>query len=102
MKTTKAMLMLCESLRPYVDHPETTISARIISELKETGSSFFEFALGMAKCHRDYFASIAPLREAQEIRLRQEVADSVQRQQEVEAADDITLDEYLQRYFQSC
>mgnify|MGYP001818736873 CR=1 FL=1 len=90
------------ALRPYVDHPETTMSARIISELKETGSSFFEFALGMAKCHRDYFASIAPLREAQEKRLRQEVADSVQRQQEVEAADDITLDEYLQRYFQSC
>ena len=90
------------ALRPYVDHPETTLSARIISELKETGSSFFEFALGMAKCHRDYFASIAPLREAQEKRLRQEVADSVRRQQEVEAADDITLDEYLQQYFQSC
>lgn len=90
------------SLRPYVDHPETTISARIINELEETGSSFFEFALGMARCHRDYFASIAPLRDEQETRLTQEVADSVRRQEEVEAADDITLDDYLQRYFQSC
>jgi len=88
-------------LRTHVDHPETTISARIINELEETGSSFFEFAQGMARCHRDYFASIAPLRESQESRLAQEAADSVRRQSEVEAADEISLDEYLQRYFKS-
>ena len=35
------------SLRPFVDHPEATISARIVNELEATGSSFFEFALGM-------------------------------------------------------
>jgi glutamate--cysteine ligase len=90
------------SLRGHVDHPESTISARIINELQATGSSFFEFALGMAKCHRDYFASIAPLRDVQVARFTQEAADSVQRQEEVEADDDITLEEYLQRYFQSC
>ncbi len=90
------------SLRPYVDHPESTISARIINELEATGSSYFEFALDMAKCHRDYFASITPLREAQKAHFMQEAADSVKRQQAIEAADDITLDDYLQRYFQSC
>ena len=79
-----------------------TLSARIINELEATDSSFFEFALGMAKCHRDYFASIAPLRDAQKTQLTQEAAESMQRQQEVEAADEISLDEYLQRYFQSC
>jgi gamma-glutamylcysteine synthetase len=56
----------------------------------------------MAKCHRDYFASIAPLRDAQKKQLTQEAAESVQRQKEVEAADEISLDEYLQRYFKSC
>ena len=90
------------SLTPCVDHPESTISARIIRELEETNSSFFEFAFGMARCHRDYFASIAPLRDDQERRLQQEAANSVQRQQDIEAADEISLDEYLQRYFQSC
>ncbi len=90
------------SLQPHVDHPEMTISARIINELEATDSSFFEFALGMAKCHRDYFASIAPLRDAQKIQLTQEAVESMQRQKEVEAADEISLDEYLQRYFQSC
>jgi len=90
------------SMFALVDNPESTLSARIVNELVETGSSFFEFAFGMAKCHRDYFASIAPLREEQETRLTAEVADSVQRQSDIEATDDISLDEYLQHYFSSC
>ena len=90
------------SMYSLVDAPELTLSARIVTELKETGSSFFEFAFGMARCHRDYFASIAPLREAQERQLTDEAADSEQRQKDVEAADEMSLDEYLQRYFKSC
>lgn len=90
------------ALRPHVERPETTLSARIIRELEDTGSSFFEFALGMAKCHRDYFASIAPLNAAQNARFVQEATESLQRQKDVEAADDISLDEYLQRYFKCC
>lgn len=85
-----------------IDDPDATLSARIVTELKDTGSSFFEFALGMARCHRDYFASIAPLREVQEKLLTDEAATSVLRQREIEAADAMTLDEYLQRYFAAC
>jgi glutamate--cysteine ligase len=85
-----------------IDDPDATLSARIVAELKDTGSSFFEFALSMARCHRDYFASIAPLREVQEKLLTDEAATSVLRQREIEAADAMTLDEYLQRYFAAC
>ena len=56
----------------------------------------------MAKCHRDYFASIAPLRAAQEENLATEAAESVLRQRQIEEADEISLDEYLQRYFTAC
>lgn len=90
------------SMRSFVDNPELTLSARIITELEDTGSSFFEFASGMARCHRDYFASIAPLREARKKQLTLEAAASNQRQKDIEAADSITLDEYLQKYFKSC
>jgi glutamate--cysteine ligase len=85
-----------------IDDPEATLSARIVAELKKTGSSFFEFALGMARCHSDYFASIAPLRESQATLLANEAAESVRRQRDIEAADEISLDEYLQRYFMAC
>jgi glutamate--cysteine ligase len=89
-------------LKDVVEDPETTLSARIVTELEQTGSSYFEFALGMAKCHRDYFASIAPLRAAQERVLAEEAADSVKRQKAIEASDEISLDDYLQRYFSAC
>ena len=85
-----------------VDEPESTLSARIVAELKDTDSSFFEFALGMARCHRDYFGSIAPLRESQERLLAEEATASIERQRTIEASDEISLDEYLQRYFSAC
>jgi glutamate--cysteine ligase len=85
-----------------VDAPESTLSAKIVAELRQTGSSFFEFALGMARCHRDYFGSIARLRDPQAKLLADEAADSIRRQREIEAADAISLDEYLQRYFTAC
>jgi glutamate--cysteine ligase len=90
------------ALKGVVENPETTLSARIVTELEQTGSSYFEFALDMAKCHRDYFASIAPLRAAQEKVLAEEAADSVERQKAIEASDEISLDDYLQRYFSAC
>ena len=89
-------------LQRVVANPDQTLSARIVTELEETGSSFFEFALGMAKCHRDYFASIAPLRAAQEQNLSTEAAESALRQRQIEEADEISLDAYLQRYFTAC
>lgn len=85
-----------------VDDPDETLSARIVAELEDTGSSYFEFALGMANCHRDYFASIAPLRSVHEKNLSDEVAASVARQAEIEVSDEISLDEYLQKYFTAC
>ena len=89
-------------LAKSVEAPETTVSARVVAELRDSGSSFFEFALGMGRCHRDYFGSIAPLRESQDALLSEEAAASLERQRKIEAADAISLDDYLQRYFSAC
>ncbi len=91
-----------QALQGVVDNPDATLSARIIAELRDTGGSFFEFALAMARCHRDYFASIAPLEGRREQVLADEAADSLRRQRDIEAADRISLDEYLQQYFNAC
>ena len=90
------------AMQRAVDNPEATLSARIIAELRDTGGSFFEFALDMARCHRDYFSSIAPLEGRREQVLADEAVASTRRQQEIEAADRISLDEYLQQYFSAC
>mgnify|MGYP001825016974 FL=1 len=91
-----------QQLHTCVADPDATPSGRIINELETTGSSFFDFALQTAERHRDYFASITPLSGARETVLADEAAASVLRQKDIEAADEISLDEYLQSYFRAC
>ena len=89
-------------MQKLVDDPDETPSARMLADLEETQTSFFEFALGLAKSHSDYFASITPLEEARRAVFEKEATESLTRQQAIEAADSIGLDEYLQRYFSNC
>lgn len=82
-------------------NPDETPSARVLDELRSENCSFFELALTLAKRHRDYFAAIAPMSESRLAQFENEVNESVVRQQEIEANDSISLDEYLARYFRS-
>lgn len=84
-----------------VAEPESTPSARLLQELYDSNCSFFEFALDLARRHKTYFSSIAPMPPERAQQIETEARESVQRQREVEAADDITFDEYLARFFAS-
>ena len=86
-------------MQGLIDHPDETPSARILDELDQSGSGFFDFALAMAKSHRDYFALIAQPNQAANAQYLQEAAASVQRQAELEASDSVSLDKYLADYF---
>ena len=89
-------------MQELVDNPEKTPSARMLADIEETQSSFFEYALTLAKSHRDYFASITPLEDARRAVFEKEVAESLLRQKAIEAADNISLDQYLKLYFSDC
>ncbi len=78
---------------------DVTPSARLLHELRSADCSFFEFALNAARGHRDYFASLVPMPEDRRTLFDQEASDSLQRQKEIEAADEIGFDEYLESYF---
>lgn len=86
-------------MQKLVDDPEKTPSARVLADLKETQSGFSEYALSLSKSHNDYFASLSPLQDSRKAVFEEESAESIRRQREIEASDDIDLDEYLQRYF---
>lgn len=86
-------------MRSMVDDPATTPSARMLQELRDADCSFFELALSFARSHRDYFASIEPLQKQTTEEFNREVNVSIERQKEIEASDDITIDEYLANYF---
>lgn len=82
-----------------VDDPATTPSARLLNELHSSGSGFFDYAISMARSHRDYFASITAMSEQQHEQFSREAADSIEHQREIEADDNISFDEYLANYY---
>lgn len=86
-------------MHSMVEDPAMTPSARVLQELREADCSFFELALNFARSHRDYFGSIEPLQAAIASELDSEATDSIQRQNDLELADDISLDEYLSKYY---
>ncbi len=97
-----------DALKPYrsavaqkreaVMNPELTPSARMLAEMRENRESFFQFAQRTSHEHQCYFSGqrISPEREAM---LMQEAVESRQRQSQIEAADTVGFDEYLQAYF---
>jgi glutamate--cysteine ligase len=84
-----------------VDDPAMTPSARLLDELTSGGSSFFEYAIEMARGHSEYFASITPMSPQRHDEFQAEAAESVRRQAEIEAGDSISFDEYLANYYAS-
>ncbi|MFO7303950.1 MAG: glutamate--cysteine ligase [Gammaproteobacteria bacterium] len=84
-----------------VRDPELTPSARSLQELRTTGESFFEFAARMSRVHKSYFLELYPPNEQRLAEFAAEAKESHEKQQELEASDSMTFDEYLARYFES-
>ena len=75
-----------------------TPSARMLEEMRENGESFYEFARRKSAEHHRYFDS----REIDAERLagfRELASDSLEKQQQREAATRGSFDEFLNNYF---
>jgi glutamate--cysteine ligase len=88
-------------MRGLVEPPDATPSAQLLHELKNGGSSFFDYAISVARGHRDYFAAINPMSTERHEEFSQEARGSLERQIDIEASDEISFDEYLENYFAS-
>ncbi len=81
-----------------IGDPSRTPSARILREMREHNEEYFHFAKRMAEQHQQYFAQY----DISEQRLQQfqEMAKtSVEKQKQIEAADELSFDEFLQQYY---
>jgi glutamate--cysteine ligase len=81
-----------------VRDPGLTPSARMLAEMRSNGESFHELARAVSEEHRDYFRRL-DLSAARAAELERLALESRQRQREIEAADDLSFDEFLARYF---
>ncbi len=109
-----AMQGLCELLdhgepaRPYasaldqqrakLEDVERTPSARLLTEMRQGGESFFQLAGRMSKLHKDYFLGLYPPNEHRLADFAAAARESLQAQARIEAADRTDFDTYLARY----
>jgi glutamate--cysteine ligase len=109
-----AMQGLCElldhgeSARPYstaleqqrakIDDVERTPSARLLTEMRQSGESFFQIALRMSKLHKDYFLGLYPPNEHRLADFAAAARESIEAQARIEAADRVDFDTYLAHY----
>jgi len=84
--------------RRAVEDPERTPSARTLREMRERGEGFFRFAYRKSKEHQEYFTG-RPLDERTERFFTEESRRSIEQQREIEAADQVNFDEFLEAYF---
>ncbi|MBA3562630.1 MAG: glutamate--cysteine ligase [Gammaproteobacteria bacterium] len=90
-----------EAQQRAVEDPELTPSARILAGMRETGLSFFPFALQMSEAHKAYFLALGSVWEGRRAIFSDAAENSLAEQRALEAADDIGFEEYLRRYFAS-
>ncbi|MGH8512995.1 MAG: glutamate--cysteine ligase, partial [Gammaproteobacteria bacterium] len=78
--------------------PDLLPSARMLAEMRNKHESFLEFSLRLSNQQIQYFKQ-SSLPEDRSKALIEAARQSLLKQQEIEAADHISFDEYLKRYF---
>lgn len=78
--------------------PDTTPSARMLAAMRSEGESFYHFALRMSRQHQNYFTDLK-LDASQREMFTRLTGESIEKQQQLEASQSESFEDYLQRYF---
>jgi glutamate--cysteine ligase len=82
-----------------VEDPDLTPSARLLEEVRTAAAPFAEYGLDVARGYREYFEALPADFNAHQALLLQESANSLQKQLATEAGDEMSLDDYIARYY---
>lgn len=91
----------CDAQLALIDDPDATPSAKILRNLRDNDISFFAYAMQCAKNHKAHFKALPPLAAERQSMFEQEARDSIERQRQIEAADQIDFADYLMAYYTS-
>jgi glutamate--cysteine ligase len=84
--------------RAKIRDPDLTPSARMLAEMAENKEEFYHFALRMSQQHQQWFAE-RPLDVDKLTNFETVSRASIEKQREIEAADDIPFASFMQNYF---
>jgi len=78
--------------------PDKTPSGQMLRELRENDEDFFEFGIRKSLEHRDWFDQ-NPISEVLKKQFANTAKESIEKQQQTEKDDNLSFDEFLDRYF---
>lgn len=84
--------------RRKVEDPSLTPSARVLEDMRRDKLTFFRHAMGLAEKHRDAFLE-RPLEPEEQAAYAQMAEQSLSDQEAVEAADQLSFEDYLADYY---
>ncbi len=84
--------------RDRLRDPELTPSARVLAAVRDSGESFFHFAMERSRVHREHFLS-RPLDAPSHAEFARLASESLARQATLEAADTLSFEQYLANYY---
>jgi glutamate--cysteine ligase len=87
-----------EQQRAKIDDVSRTPSARMLTEMRQTGESFFQLAQRMSRMHKDYFLDLYPPNERRLGEFAAAAQESHEEQARIKAADKWDFDTYLAHY----
>jgi glutamate--cysteine ligase len=87
-----------EQQRAKLDDVARTPSARLIHEMKQSGETFLELSLRMSQLHKDYFLGLYPPNQSRLAEFADAAQESHEKQERIEASDQVDLDTYLAQY----
>ncbi len=87
-----------EQQRAKVEDVQRTPSARLLTEMRQSGESFFQLAKRMSRMHKDYFLDLYPPNERRLAEFAAAAQESHDEQRRIEAADKTDFDTYLAHY----
>ena len=84
--------------RAKIADPDLTPSARTLADMADNREEFYHFALRMSRRHQQWFAE-RPLEAARLQEFEQAAEDSIAKQHQIEAGDEVSFETFMQEYF---
>ncbi len=100
IKATEKYTRSYEILAERINDPDKTPSARMLAEMRSKKEGFHYFAKRMSFQHNNYFKQLVISKERNAF-FEQQARESIEKQKQIEADDTLTLDEFLNNYFNS-
>ncbi|MEE4244014.1 MAG: glutamate--cysteine ligase [Kangiellaceae bacterium] len=87
-----------ECLNPLITNPELSLSGQIVMTIEKRNDGFFQYAYALSKRYGKELRS-NPLDEQDYQTFADEARDSIDKQQQLEASEEISFEQFLANYF---